>query len=85
MAHPTDLKAKTANARHCISMCRAFASSPMDNASANLAPAFGHIAEWVKLTDLKSVQVDPKSKTDTNPRGSGRQEGGVNAASRELG
>ncbi|HQT43874.1 MAG TPA: hypothetical protein PLD79_07720 [Halothiobacillus sp.] len=37
------------------------------------------------MTDLKSAQLAPKSKTENNPRGSGRQEGGINAATRELG
>jgi ParB-like chromosome segregation protein Spo0J len=49
-----------------------------------------HVAEWIRLTeeraaDLKPAQLAPKSKTETNPRGSGRLEGGINAAVRELG
>lgn len=44
-----------------------------------------HIAEWLRLTEEKSAQVAPKSKTETNPRGAGRTEGGINAAVRELG
>lgn len=46
-----------------------------------------HIAEWVRLTEekLKSAQVEPKSKTAANPRGSGRQESGINSAVRQLG
>ncbi len=46
-----------------------------------------HIAEWIRLTEEKliSAQVAPKSKSKTNPKGSGRQEGGINAAVRELG
>jgi hypothetical protein len=43
------------------------------------------IAEWVRLTELKSVQLAPKSKTETDPQGSGRHESGINAAVRELG
>jgi hypothetical protein len=48
-----------------------------------------HIAEWVRLAgkndDVISAQVGPKLKTDTNPKGAGRTEGGINVASRELG
>lgn len=44
-------------------------------------------AEWIDLVDreLISFQVETKSKSESNPRGSGRKESGVNAASRELG
>jgi len=47
------------------------------------------VAEWVRLTEerihLKSAQVEQKSKTAENPKGSGRKETGISAASRELG
>jgi ParB family chromosome partitioning protein len=48
-----------------------------------------HVAEWIRLTEErkeeKLVQDAPKSKTETNPKGSGRPESGINAATRELG
>ncbi len=47
-----------------------------------------HVAEWIKLAEkqqLISGQPDPKSKTENNPKGAGRHEGGISAASRELG
>jgi hypothetical protein len=44
-----------------------------------------HIAEWVRLTELKSPHDAAKSKTATNPRGSGRQEEAISRASRDLG
>jgi hypothetical protein len=41
------------------------------------------------LTDQKrqeiSAQVGPKSKSESNPKGSGRKESGVKAAAREFG
>jgi hypothetical protein len=45
-----------------------------------------HVAEWIRITESsKSAQIAPKSKTDSNPKGSGRNESGINAATRELG
>jgi ParB-like chromosome segregation protein Spo0J len=52
-----------------------------------------YIGRWVKLTAKKisldqkdkSAQRGPISTNETNPRGSGRKAGGVNAAARELG
>jgi ParB-like chromosome segregation protein Spo0J len=44
------------------------------------------IAEWIRLIETKiSAQIEPKLKTDSNPRGAGRQDGGVRAAARDLG
>jgi hypothetical protein len=37
-----------------------------------------HIAEWVRITDLISSQVVTNSKTEANPKGSGRKESGIN-------
>jgi len=42
----------------------------------------------VRLTEereLISAQLAQKLKTDANPKGAGRPEGGISAASRELG
>ncbi len=48
-----------------------------------------HVAEWIRLTEAKAAeisgQVGPKLKTENNPKGAGRAEGGINAAARELG
>ncbi len=47
-----------------------------------------HVAEWIRLAEkqqLISGQLAPKSKTEGNPKGSGRHEGGISAAARELG
>lgn len=48
-----------------------------------------YVAEWIKLAEeeakLKSVQSAPKSKSASNPKGSGRRAAGVLAASRDLG
>lgn len=43
-----------------------------------------HVAEWIRLAE-KLAQVAPKSKSDANPKGGGRREGGINRASKELG
>lgn len=47
------------------------------------------IAEWIRLTEQKQAaliasQAEPKEKTESNPKGAGRQEGGISAATREL-
>lgn len=47
------------------------------------------MAEWIRLAEQKAAvnlaQSAPKSKTERNPKGSGRKGGGIRAASRELG
>jgi hypothetical protein len=43
-----------------------------------------HIAEWIKLSDLQSAQLAPIESKRSDGRGH-RQEGGINAATRELG
>lgn len=48
-----------------------------------------HVSEWIQLAekkraDLISSQVGTKLKTDSNPKGAGRNEEGVRAAAREL-
>ncbi len=43
-----------------------------------------HVAEWVGLTDVQSAQVAPIESKRADGRGH-RQEGGINAAVRELG
>lgn len=49
--------------------------------------AVQQVALWIKLTEgeLISSQVATKSKSETNPKGSGRHTEGINAASRVLG
>jgi ParB family chromosome partitioning protein len=47
-----------------------------------------HVAEWIVLAEkqeLISSELGTKLKSETNPRGAGRPDGGVNAAARELG
>lgn len=50
-----------------------------------------HVNEWLALTEEKiakeviSGQLVPKLKSDDNPKGAGRPESGIAAASRELG
>lgn len=47
-----------------------------------------HVSEWVRLAEKqaeeKSAHIAPKSKSEANPKGSGRFESGINAAAREL-
>jgi ParB family chromosome partitioning protein len=47
-----------------------------------------HVAEWIILAEKQNLilaQSAPKSKTESNPKGAGRHESGVRAASREIG
>jgi ParB/RepB/Spo0J family partition protein len=48
-----------------------------------------HIVEWIRLTEERRkvipAQLAPKSKSESNPKGAGRPESGINAAVRELG
>ena len=43
-----------------------------------------HVAEWVRLADGVSAQVAPKL-SDRGRNGEGRPQGGINAATRQLG